>query len=458
MRRLPAVIFLLLAGCGSGGTNPPTSITGVVTDIQGQAVAGAGVRTGGNRTTSLGNGSFTLENTGDRYQTVHAETTINGRKFNGQTVVDTVSSERNRSVNVVVSPETEQGTLAGTVIDNFGMAVPGAKVFVEGPIGSTLGITDNTGSYSVPRLVAGTTYRVTCSLAGFFNDSKSITIDRGTTRFLSFVLPDGVSQGPHPAVQNLSAQSWTVGTAVERSGSGVNTLPNWVRRAMQRRFGKTAPVLSRSIERKDGRATASSSLVEIDLFWTYEAYNDLFGYLIRRGAGTTLLRDEAVLRDPLANAFFDLDPSLQPGREYFYTVTRLDTVDFPANGAVGVTGSSVRVTPLAPQEITAPLQGAAADAAPLLQWRAVTGAKDYQIYVWDRFPDLQNGSDPDGVAPIWPSNPSQPGASLVDAPAVSQRYQGPALQPGRTYYWMVVAANADGSALAASPIRKFTVR
>ena len=96
----------------------------------------------------------------------------------------------------------------------------------------------------------------------------------------------------------------------------------------------------------------------------------------------------------------------------------------------------------------------------------MNGAAAYQLYVWDEFPSLMFDpnlpNEPNASQPIWPTDPSNPGSALVTAPATSVTYQGPALQAGRTYYWLVVALDtanpANTTALSASQIAKFVKR
>ena len=103
----------------------------------------------------------------------------------------------------------------------------------------------------------------------------------------------------------------------------------------------------------------------------------------------------------------------------------LDTIDFPANGAVGPGSAVVGGTPFQPTHALSPIRGQSVTGNPTFQWTAVNGAATYQIYLFDRFPDLQSGTDPSGVTPIW-----QGGHSLVNAPTTSQQYDGPALISG----------------------------
>jgi hypothetical protein len=463
---LTLLTYLFVAGCGGGGGSTPGNLTGAVTDAEGRAVAGATVAVGSSQTKSLSNGTFTLSGIRDGFQKVVAANTINGRRWSGETMVDLVGNEQNRSLNIVISDEDTQGTIFGSVIGPNGFGLEGAKVFIAGPLGSTLAVADRDGNYVANRIPSGFTYTVTCSLAGFVNDTKSVHVSANQTTAASFALTIGTSQGAIPAPTGLSAQAWTVADTISRSTAQSRGVYDWLKKVYRKKSGlPETPKLSRVVSGKAAtRSTPNGSVIEVDLFWTYQSFTDLFGYAIRRStssAGVAAVDVDAVLRDPLADAFFDVDPQLTPQVPYFYTVSRLDTVDFPDNGLIGPASNVASVTPLGPVNAqTAPTFVAG---NPVFAWNSVTGAAAYQIYVWDQFPALQNDpslpSDPDAVQPVWPADFNSPGSSLVTAPNTSQAYQGPALISGHTYYWMVVAVDAVNPsnirALSASRINKF---
>ncbi|MCC6728170.1 MAG: carboxypeptidase regulatory-like domain-containing protein [Chthonomonadales bacterium] len=453
-----AAALAAFPGCGSGGGSS-AGLAGVVTDAEGQAVAGARVTSGGASTVSLSNGSFTMSVGGTGYRTVRAESTIGGRRWSGETRVDLVKGEQNRSVNIVVSDERYQGAVAGRVVDQSGFGFDGAKVFVGGPLGSTLAITDRSGNYEVGRLTPGFTYTVTASFAGYLNDTRTVSVTANQTSALSFALAASNPQGAIPAPRDVSAQAWTIAATITRADDPARGLYEWLKHVYRRKRGLPDGPVARVIERKGaGRVTPADSVIEVDLFWEYDSYNDLFGYAVKRGTAANPSRVVAVLRDPLAAAFFDLDSALSPYTRYHYTVHGLDTIDFPDNGLVGPGSADVAARPLGRLHAEGPIGGAQVTPPPLLQWSAVSGADTYQVYVFDQFPDLQNADDPNGVAPIWPEDIDRPGSSLVNAPTTSVRYAGPALRSGRTYYWLVVASDVGGEALSASQLERFVAR
>lgn len=446
-----AGLGVALAGCGGGGSKDG-NVAGVVTDPDGQAVAGARVSVAGRAATSLSNGTFTVRNVRSGYQTVTAVIDINGRRWSGETVADFVPAHQNRNVNVVVSDERFQGAIAGTVIDPSGFPLEGAKVFADQPpLGSTMAVTDRFGNYTLRRLAPGINYNVTCSLKGFVNETKRVLVQANTTMAASFALALGSYQGTIPAPQNVRSQAWTISSDISRKAGG--SVYDWLKRRYRKKFGFPDVSQARNIEWKSkGRATPLGSVVEIDLYWDFKSYDDLFGYAIRRGTLSGNLSDVAVVRDPLTSAFFDVDTALTPDTRYYYTVHGLETVRFPENGTVGPASAETSANPLRPIFGLSPGQGSLPPpGAVLFTWSGALGVDNYTVYVWDKFPDLQNANDPEGVTPYWTSN-------LVPHPTTQAVYNGPALVSGRAYYWMVVGEEAGGSALTATEIRKFVAR
>lgn len=455
-----AAVGAVLVGCGGGGESDElTRLSGVVTDAEGKPVAGASVSCSGRSTVSLTNGTFALTGVRSGIQKVTASITIAGRRWSGETRVDIARSARNTTVNVMVSDERDQATLRGYVIDAAGFALAGAKVFVAGPHASTLGIAEADGSYEIRRLPGGYEYTVTCSLAGYLNDTKTIRLTSGSTGNLSFALTPTSVYATIPAPTGVASQSWTIADTITRSAGGRPGYVEWLQR--QYRARRNLPIAPRAV-RSDAlgtsRATPSGSLIEVDLFWNYREWDDLFGFAVKRGTSRPPAAVTAILRDPLAVAFFDVDSSLTPDVTYYYTVHALDTIGFPDRGVIGPASDVVWAIPLEPMAATSPAQGSSVVGDPLFRWTAVYGATTYQVVVWDRFPDLQNADDPRGAAPLWPADLSNPGASKVSAPQTSLRYSGPLLQPNRTYYWLVIAADDGEYSLSVSPLMKFVAR
>jgi outer membrane receptor protein involved in Fe transport len=73
------------------------------------------------------------------------------------------------------------GTLAGSLIDSQGLAVPGATVTVTGPQGSKSAVSDGEGRFSVPFLTPGS-YDIRAELQGFKTvEIKAVPVSLGST-------------------------------------------------------------------------------------------------------------------------------------------------------------------------------------------------------------------------------------------------------------------------------------
>src|SRR5207247_663769 len=112
-------------------------------------------------------------------------------------------------------------------IDPSGFGLPGAKVFIAGPFGSMLAVTDNNGNYRADRLTSGVTYTVTASLAGYTNDTKSVHVDPNATSATSFALSTGAAVGAIPAPTNVTSQAWTVADTNSRAAGPDRSVYDW---------------------------------------------------------------------------------------------------------------------------------------------------------------------------------------------------------------------------------------
>lgn len=401
--------------------------------------------------------------------------------WTGQNVVEAFSGESGlQNLSIVISNPAEQGSISGIVRDAAGNTLVNARVFAAQALppdpmnpGQTVfasltpfqTLTDNTGRYTLPQLPAGTRYVVTASFPGRINQTFSdqiVQANRTTTRNFSLPLPGGGSNVP--VVSGFQVRSITMPTEVSRATGTPQNAVAAIRhyllkrlKADKHRVGAAERVLVASDRT---RVTPAGSIIENVLLWDYTLLNNLYGYVILRSINIdTDFRAVAVLYDPLADRFSDSSRTLTPDLLYYYSVARLDTINYPANGTEGDPGFVAVVRPLAPLTLNAPANGANTNLIPQFQWTAVNRADKYQILVYDRFPALQSETDAQaGAAPIWPADPDNPGASLVTGGRTSQNYAGPPLIAGRTYWWTVIASDPVNSSFTISPLRSFTVQ
>lgn len=493
----------VIAGCGSGGShsginpnpnpNPNGSsslLSGSVTDISGNPIVGAAVVFNGQATTSTLEGTYAIPNVlvpagqTSIVGNVQATKTINGRAWSGQNYLEVLSGEADTSnIHIVMSPSDTQNVLSGTVSDTAGRLLRGARVFVSnGPFTASTGglffsnlsaigtTTDQNGAYTIAHVPPGTTYTVTASFAGFLNQTFSniaVNAPPAGPTIQPFQLATSSSSPTPSAVNGMSASAFTVPSTPNRvagasaGAKGFEALKAWFLARRGIKPGHAAAASRVAMKQKRTRSTPAGSIIEVDLFWDYENINNLFGYEV---AQATQLNPPnfisiALLRDPQADRFADIDAALTPDTNYYYSVARLDTINFPngdVNAGVGAPGETVAVNPLGPLSLTGPASGAVSAAKPTFSWTAVNRSNLYQIVVYDRYPDLTgDSSNPQVVKPIWPTGQQSPDTSIVQAPATSQQYQGPALISGHTYYWAVFAQDTVGSAISVSPIQSF---
>jgi hypothetical protein len=286
------------------------------------------------------------------------------------------------------------------------------------------------------------------SAPGFLNDRKTVSVVAGQITPASFAL--GVASVP-AAPTNLEAVVWTQPRGVTRSTSPeVANALEAIKRLLDPRRARRHAI---------SRATPAGSLIEVDLTWDFVEDSRRLGYGIYRGrsANPASLPDNAIafLRDPLADLFADLDLSLTPGVTYYYQIVAVGANFDPDTGAgASEPSNTASATPLEPMSIfpSFPAQGATiSTSTPTLRWDRLNGASYYQVLLFEGFPDINRD-------PLWPTDLNNPGNSRVSHPNNSTVYTGPALQPGQTYYWVVVAFSADGSARSISPLWKFTYR
>lgn len=444
-------LLLALSACGSQREDAARgNVAGTVTDIEGDPVVGARVWVDGvGETLTNMNGAFLLTGVPEGFRNLRASARIGNQTWTGIALVQVFAEDTTRNANIVLAPENQQGSVEGRVFGPDGRGIEGARVFAAGALSSAMAITDRNGYYRLDGLLGGYDYPMVASAPGYFNDQKEVSIVAGRVSALSFAL--AIASGVVPATpQNLEAVAWTMPRGVTRSNS-----PDTAR-AMEAVKRLLDP--QRAQRRALSRATPEGSLIEIDLTWDYVEDSRRLGYGIYRSRtpnpasqrGTAI----AFLRDPLADLFADLDLALTPGVTYHYQVSAVGANFDPDTGAgASAPSDNASATPLAPMgSFSEPASGATVrTSTPTLRWERLNGAAFYQVILFEGFPEINRD-------PLWPASLENPGNSRISHPNNSVVYSGPALQPGQTYYWVVVALSADGRARSISPLWKFTYR
>lgn len=436
------ILSLWLAGCGK--EQKVGVISGTVTDVEGNPVAGAEVTAMGSTvssTRSLHNGTFYLTNVPEGFTTILARARIGNREYTGRQVAQVFPNEQSKNINIMVAPSDLQGSVEGFVLDPLGRGIERARVFAGGALSSALAITDRRGYYRIDGLPAGYEYPIVASAPGYENDRRTAAIRARETSLISFTLNYSRNR-PVNTPQNLTATAWTMprelmATRDNRQLRAYNAIRSLFDERLRHR-----PL------RPPNRAIGDY-WIEVDLSWDFEQQESLLGYGIFRGTTLQELESNAIafLRDPLADFFADLDPTLQPNVTYYYEMVALNTDyldDLPGSSS----GRSNRAIarPFMPIQIREPRPNTLVDSRSLIiSWTAVERADYYLVLIYDRFPDYR-------VQSFYPSDLNNPGAAKVFAPNTSLVYTGPDFTPGRTYYLVVLAFSNDRSTRAISPL------
>ncbi|MDW8051533.1 MAG: carboxypeptidase regulatory-like domain-containing protein [Armatimonadota bacterium] len=436
---------LLLFGCGD--ERQVGVVSGTVTDIEnGDPIANAEVFVEGTNsfTRTLHNGTFYLTNVPEGFTLIRARAVIHGVEYTGQNVAQVFPNQQTKSVNIMLAPTNQQGTIEGFVRDPFGAGIEGARVFAGGALSSAFAVTDRRGFYRIRGLPAGYEYPVVASAPGYENVKQIARVHANETTLVSFTLNPSTNR-PVSAPQGLEATAWTLPRELVATRSvRLREAYNAIRALFDEKPRKRVATLTRA---------ASDYWIEVELSWEYREQLNLLGYGIYRGRTLEELQRNAIayLRDPLADFFADLDPALQPNVDYFYEVTALNTDYLEGRpGSESPRSNRVSARPFAPIAITSPKPNEVVDNL-VIQWTPVPNADYYLVLIYDRFPDYQ-------VKPYFPTDLSNPGPAKVFAPATSLVYPGPVLVRGRTYYAVVLAFTNDRSTRAISQLVPFQVR
>ncbi len=502
---LPALCWL--AGCSSGSSsisNPGNTgsstnqVAGNVSDVNSSPIVGAAVSGAGQTATSTQQGAFVLPSVtvpagqSSSIVTITASKTIAGVPWSGENTVEVLNGTGPTSnANVVMSPVSTQATVTGQITDQNGSPLAGARVFMApGPVSSTSGgvtsqyfsslgsfttYTNTSGRYTLPMIPTVTAdgtqsaqiYTVSASFAGYINQTTSnVTLTAGQTAALNFTLTASSSGSTQPLVSNLDASMFTVPVVPTRAAGATAqqiAYQNIIDALLLKRGIQPGhQAASRNVQMHtrnsmQTRSVPSGSIIETNITWNYQASNSLFGFDILRAdnltnAGAPNFFSEALLRDSLADQFFDTDPAFTPGQVYYYNVAPLDTILFPQNGTEPTPdpNATMQVSPLSPLSLQSPIGGQTVSSQPVLAWSSISNIGQYTVLIYNQFPDYQSTTD--GVSPI----------VTQTLPPATTSYTPSAPLASGTYYWFVIAqytppTRNTGYAYSISPIGSFVV-
>jgi hypothetical protein len=295
-------------------------------------------------------------------------------------------------------------------------------VFANLGVGSSVRVfTDRNGRFEMEDLIAGYTYTLSAGGIGYGSSQRDVTLAPGEERESNFVIDQAGLPDLQPP-QDLSVVTWVSPTDATRGPEGRDPFEA-VKRLIdkdrgQPRQGRTRHVASRAI---------AGSLIEADLEWTPQQFRDLYGYgVYRANSDSGSLVGIDLFPEPLGAYYVDLD--LSTFRTYSYALTTISALypDFRDRTESELSDRVVAET-LGPLRLGVPLQD------PLtFRWQQGSGADAYIVFLFEEFPGV-------GVESVW-NNAGSP-ATGTTAP-----YDGPPLQQGRTYYYLVVGlANQNAS-------------
>jgi hypothetical protein len=424
-------VFALLSGCG-GFTGPKTAtVTGSVLDLDNNPVRNAKVWTIDSTTFSSATGTYALSGNRPGELKVTAEITKDGIKYRGSNWALNFDNEQTNNVNVIVGPVSSNGKVTGIVVDREGNPLENVSVFAFNGAGSaSREFTNSFGQYTLVDVLAGVTYEISATAAGYRSDVSVVTLSAGETRTLNLILDDPVLT-EFDAPTGLDAVTWVTPIDPTRGPDAGDPYLK-VKQRIDKRY--RADGVLNAQQRSSSRGFGASIIVETDLFWDPFTHPDLLGYFIYRSPGdTTSMNYLDFSADPLSAFYVDIGPN--EGSVYSYAISAVATLypDFP-NTESPLSNIVVVETldELILQNVTS---------GPTFRWLSGSGGEEFYVFLYDEFPGVE-------VDWIW-DNLSDPafGTSYV--------YDGPSLIPGRTYYYLVLGTANGGASRTLSQIGSF---
>lgn len=408
-------LCVTLIGCGGEEVTNTATVTGTVVDIDFNPVRDAIVSTTGAQTKSSTTGAYQLINVPTGELTIFAETVQNGVVYRGRNTVFNSENRQTNSTNILVGPVNELGIIRGNVKDLDGFNLENASVFAYCGAGSSQRtFTDRDGNYVLRDLIGGVTYTISATGQGFSSDQVDVTVPVGGQRTINLVMGDADIPFLDPP-QNVGATSWVSHVDPTRSLRSDAAL-TWVKNFYDKGAASRKKAMSRAIR--------GDRIVEVDIFWDAQQFPDLLGYGVYRASsasGTLVSYD--YLPEPLAGYYVDIGPEINS--TYSYALTSLATLFPQFNQTESALSDRVVVDTLNIFDLL-PVSNNLR-----FSWTGGSGAEEYIVFVFDEFPGL-------GISSFW---------NTANTPTQNtfQDYNGPALIPGRTYYYLVLGL-ANGSA------------
>ncbi len=457
---------------GSTGTNSGTitnaSVIGKVVDVNGNGVPGANlnVDSGGVIAKSLGQGGYQINNLtgGVVHQITAAVTRQDGIVYTGSTQVVTQGGNIVSNANIILSPQGQQATIGGTVVDTSNNPISGVEVFLAVPnknnISSLVAFTDGNGHYvigNVPSSLPAGQVTITASIARAANQTFSLNnLSAGGTYSQNFSLSgaNGIRLAP-PAIQAVftSTEPTDSLSGAIRTGHVAGGAVGGVYDALRRRL---SPAYARLSARRQGvgkrriaHATGSGYAIETDVaFDTPNATSgSVAGYDVYLTTGTNNPPVQGIgdqrdfLQDPQANYYTDLSFAGDAGTGPFVPYApqgqynfALDAVSTDRPSTTSTLSSPFSVVPLGPLTLTQPQIGQALASNPTISWNAVRGVSRYFVFIYDQYPTAE-------VQPIYATPDTPAGTSPVIPGNVTSVTLSLGLHTQATYYAVVSGVN-----------------
>lgn len=441
------VLVVAAFGCGGGtGSELQATVSGIVTDVDGNVVRNARVYSVGDKTKisySNSSGAFVLDGVKEGVIGVRADLVKNGVTYYGENFIDTFANERTKSLNIVMGRQDQMAYLKGVVTNRAGDPLQGARIYANANgLGSLLATTNEKGEFNFGGFFPGVDYEIYATGRGYNSDATTIRFRARERVTNDFLLGNG--QNPLlPAPQNLYAVAWTsprVGTTTQ-SRDNVNLKQTLGDLLSKKKFG----TVKRPQVAQKTRDSAGGNWIEVDLSWDPVRSNSLLGYGIYRGTTSNgATKGIEFVRDTLTSFFADADRTLSQNTNYYYEITALN-VQYPdTNNSESDFSNRYGVRTLGDMTLRNVTQG------PLrFNWNTAAGADRYTVFVFEDYPNI-------GVSPLWPADGNDAQFDAATTTGTSLAYNGPALVSGRRYYYVVLGHANDLDSRTISIVSNFT--